>query len=104
MFKKYHFLQLHVPVQLPCYDLIPVFMLITQVSSRFYSVPQMKLHTHFKWLSPPEPDGRYVQRSDTISPQLIWFAITSNSSFYSFKLQKLIGTTKMFKDLLQISL
>ena len=32
-----HFLQLHVLVQLPCYDLIPVFMVITEVSCRFQS-------------------------------------------------------------------
>jgi hypothetical protein len=41
-------------------------------------------------------DGRFVQNSRTCSPQLGWFAITGNSIFTHFKLQKAICTEKTF--------
>ena len=46
-------------------------------------------------------DGRFVQNSRTCSPQLGWFAITGDSIFTHFKLQKAIRTEKTFISRLQ---
>ena len=86
--------QLHVPVQLPCYDFVPVKNLPTQAYiscqewTGYFGALKASLF--------PDRDGRFVQNSRTCSPQLVWFAITGDSIFTRFKLQKAIRTEKTF--------
>ena len=60
--------QLHVPVQLPCYDFVPVKNLPTQ--AYLIHITLCKTIGALKADLLPDRDGRFVQNSRTCSPQL----------------------------------
>lgn len=71
LFKKiqiFNFLQLQIPLQLPCYDFIPV---INKLYTQNHNITFFKItfNTKFKIYQLPERDGRYVQSPRTYSPQ-----------------------------------